>query len=72
MANKAIPESITFEGLVYHLDGRDKVAAQASLEANFSSLPQTEPTASGSLWISGSGFGTADNSGYLMVSKLGE
>ena len=30
-------------------------------------LPTTEPTVTGSLWISGSGVGAASGSGYLMI-----
>tara|TARA_R100000008_G_C3455519_1_gene101540 strand:+ start:77 stop:298 length:222 start_codon:yes stop_codon:yes gene_type:complete len=68
MANKTIPESITFEGLVYKLDDRDKVAAQASLEADFSGLPTSEPATTGSLWISGSNTAPGGiNSGYVCV-----
>ena len=31
------------------------------------SLPTTEPNVTGSLWISGSGGGSASGSGYLMI-----
>ena len=46
------------------------VEASGSLKitgsVNFSSLPTTEPTITGSLWISGSSI-AHPNSGYLMV-----
>ena len=72
MGKKVIPESITFGGLKYNLDDRDKVAANAVISAvDFTQLPTTEPSDSGSLWVSGST--SADlagnhKSGVIMVS----
>ena len=36
-------------------------------EITMESLPTTEPNVTGSLWISGSGGGSASGSGYLMI-----
>ena len=71
MANQKVSSQITFEGLKYNLDNRDRIAAQAATSTDFSALPTSEPTTSGSLWISGSTTG-ADSSGFLVVSKLGQ
>ena len=73
MGKKVIPESITFGGLKYNLDDRDKVAANAVISAvDFTQLPTTEPSDSGSLWVSGSktaaGTGGNHKSGVIMVS----
>ena len=52
-------EAVTFDSSgSFHLSGSDVI---------FAGLSTTETTTTGSLWISGSGAGSASGSGYLMV-----
>ena len=64
----AIKKKITFEGLTYKLQNKERVAAQASVDADFSSIPTSDPGVAGALWVSGSTQG-ADSSKYLAVSQ---
>ena len=68
-----VSNSISASSIVVDYDNVGGYALDITSSGGFStpirviSLPTTEPLVTGSLWISGSGAGSASGSGYLMV-----
>jgi hypothetical protein len=68
-----VTSTISTSSLVVDYDNVGGYALRITSSGGFetsvliSNLPSTEPLVTGSLWISGSGVGSASGSGYLMV-----